>query len=419
MRVAIVGSGVAGLVAARELSAAHAITVFERNDYLGGHAHTVVVQDGDRDLALDTGFVVFNRQNYPLFSRLLQDLDVACQPSEMSFGVGCRRCGIEYSSRGLRGLLAKPAQALRPRFLRMAADIVRFNRWARRHADDPDHGARTLGDLRDDRRYGQDLFPHYLVPMTGAIWSSTGLDVDAMPLAFLLTFYRNHGLLQTHRHPQWRTVTGGSRRYVEALSRPFLNRVRVRTPVLAIRRHVEHVEVRTADGWERFDTVVLATHTDQALRMLEDPTAAEGAALSAIAYRRNEAVLHTDDQVLAAAPAARASWNCHLDDCAQTAAPLRMTYYLNRLQGLDSATSYCVTLNDDGRIAPDRILTRMVYDHPLYTVGGLQARHRLRALSGQRHTVFCGAYMGNGFHEDGVRSGMEAAQLVATHQEAA
>ena len=418
-RVAIVGSGVAGLVAARELHATHDITLFEQHDYLGGHAHTVVVRDGDRDLALDTGFIVFNTQTYPLFSRLLQELGVASQPSEMSFGVGCRACGIEYSSRGLQGLCARPTQALRPRFLRMAVDIVRFNRWARAQTDCPRLETRTLGDLRRDRVYGPDLFSHYLTPMAGAIWSSTGVDVDAIPLDFLLRFYRNHGLLQARNHPQWRTVTGGSRRYVEALSQPFLDRVRLRTPVLAVRRLVDHVEVRTADGWEPFDRVVLASHSDQALRVLEDPTSAEGDALSAIPYRRNEAVLHTDDHVLSTASAARASWNCHLDDCAQNSAPLRMTYYLNRLQRLRTTTAYCVTLNDDGRIAPDRVLARMVYAHPLYTVDGLEARRRLQALSGQQRTVFCGAYLGNGFHEDGVRSGMEAAQVVAARQEAA
>lgn len=416
-RVAIVGSGVSGLVAARELYPTHEITLFEQADYLGGHAHTVVVRDGERNLALDTGFIVFNPQNYPLFSRLLKRLKVPSEPSEMSFGMRCRACGIDYSSRGLSGLCARPAQALRPRFVRMAVDIVRFNRWARAQTERSHLVSRTLGDLRRDRTYGQDLFRHYLVPMAGAIWSSTGVDVEAMPLDFLLRFYRNHGLLQTRNHPQWRTVTGGSRRYVEALSRPFRHRVRLRTPVLAVRRPGTHVEIRTASGWERFDKVVLATHSDQALRVLDDPTSAEGDALAGIPYRRNEAVLHTDHRVLSTASAAQASWNCHLDDCARNDAPLRMTYFLNRLQRLRTTQSYSLTLNDDGRIAPDRILARMVYAHPLYTANGLEARHRLQALSGQRQTVFCGAYLGNGFHEDGVRSGMEAAHVVSTRQE--
>lgn len=419
MRVAIVGSGVSGLVAARELQSTHDITLFEQHDYLGGHAHTIVVPEGDREVALDTGFVVFNPGNYPLFTQLLDTLDVASQPSEMSFGVGCRACGIEYSSRGVRGLFARPGQVVSPRFLRMAADIVRFNRWARRSADSPDPFQRTLGDLRRAHGYGRELFAHYLLPMTGAIWSSTGRDVDAMPLEFLLTFYRNHGLLQTHRHPQWRTVTGGSRRYVDALSRPFQDRVRLKTPVLAVRRPGTHIELRTAEGWERFDRLVLAAHADQALRLLADPTPAESHALGAIAYRRNDAVLHSDERMLPGAPAARASWNCHLDDCAQTDAPLRMTYYLNRLQDVRSKTTYCVTLNDDGRIRPERVLARMVYAHPLYTVEGLDARRRLSALSGSRGTIYCGAYMGNGFHEDGVRSGMEAARLVSAREEAA
>ena len=418
MHVAIIGSGIAGLVAARELHREHVITVLEQHDYLGGHAHTVVVEDDDRPLALDTGFIVFNEQNYPRFSGLLEELGVPSQLSEMSLGVRCRACDIEYSSRGLRGLFARPAQSINPGIYRMAADIVRFNRWARR-TDRGHLGTRTVGDLRHASEFCTELFEHYLVPMTGAIWSSTGLDVDAMPLSFLVDFYRNHGLLQTHGHPQWRTVTGGSQRYVEALTRPFADRVRLSTPVLAVRRLPDYAEVRTDDGWERFDTVVLATHTDQALQLLEDPTPDEISALSAIPYRRNEAVLHTDDGILPRAAAARASWNCHIDDCAVSRAPLRMTYSLNRLQRLESKTSYCLTLNDDHRIAPERVLARMVYAHPLYTVDGIEARQRLRVLNGQRHTLYCGAYMGNGFHEDGVRAGLEAAQMITARRDAA
>ena len=417
MHVAIIGSGIAGLVAARELCRAHEITVLEQHDYLGGHAHTLVVEDGDRPLALDTGFIVFNEQNYPRFSGLLEELGVPSQLSEMSFGVRCRTCHIEYSSRGLRGLFARPAQVIRPCIYRMAADIVRFNRWARQ-TDRGQLGTRTIGDLRQDGLFSSEFFRHYLVPMTGAIWSSTGRSVDAMPLSFLVEFYRNHGLLQTHGHPQWRTVTGGSQRYVEALTRPFVDRVRLSTKVCALRRHADYVELRTERGWERFDSVVLATHTDQALRMLEDPTPDEVSALSAIPYCRNEATVHTDDSVLPRAAAARASWNCHIDDCTDARTPLRMTYHLNRLQHLDSTTAYCVTLNDDGRIAPERVLARMVYAHPLYTVDGLKARQRFRVLNGLRRTFYCGAYMGNGFHEDGVRAGQEVARLMTTKRDA-
>lgn len=418
MRIAVVGSGVSGLVAARELHRRHDVTVLEQNDYIGGHAHTLMIADDARSVAIDTGFIVFNEPNYPLFSRLLKELGVASQPSEMSFGVGCRRCGIEYSSRGLNGLFARRSQAISPRIYRMASDILRFNRWARTQslhtlAD------RTIGDLRSSRLFGDDLFRHYLMPMTGAIWSSTATDVDAMPISFLLTFYRNHGLLQTRSHPQWRTVSGGSQRYVAALTRPFRDQIRLQTPVRKVRRHVDHVDVQTDDGWERFDRVVLATHTDQALRLLYEPTNEEQNALAAIPYRRNDAVLHTDDRVLARAPGARASWNCHIDDCTRTDAPLRMTYDLSRLQHLGTAATYCVTLNDDGRISSDRVLARMTYSHPLVSLRGLAAREHLCLLSGQRHTVFCGAYMGNGFHEDGVRSGMDAAQVINATSEAA
>jgi hypothetical protein len=393
--------------------------VLERNDYLGGHAHTVTVEEPGQTVAVDTGFIVFNEPNYPLFTELLRELGVASQPSQMSFGVSCQTCGIEYSSRGLRGLFARPSQALNPSLYRMGLDIARFNRWATRATEHDSLGNRTMSDLRSEGRFSKELFDHYLRPMTGAIWSATGQDVDQMPLSFLLGFYRNHDLLQTSGHPQWRTVTGGSQRYVEALSRPFLHRVRLRTPALSVRRGTDGVDVRTAEGWEHFDSVVLATHTDQALRLLEDPTPQEASALSGIGYRENVAALHTDDSVLAVAPAAQASWNCHLDDCSYTGAPLRMTYDLSRLQGLDSRQTYCVTLNDDGRIAPDRVVTRMRYAHPVYSAGGLEARQQLRMLNGERRTFYCGAYMDNGFHEDGVRSGLEVAQLLSAKRAAA
>ena len=417
LRVAVIGSGVAGLVAARQLHDAHQVTVFEQQDYLGGHAHTVVVQDGERTLNLDTGFIVFNRQNYPQFSRMLDKLNIASQPSEMSFGVSCQKCDIEYSSRGLKGLFARRRHALSPHFYRMIIDIVRFNRWACQKTGPGIPATQTIGDLRKDRLFSDDFFRHYLMPMTGAVWSSTGADVDEMPLSFLLTFFQNHGLLQTHGHPKWRTVTGGSHRYIESLSKPFIDRVRLKTPVLTVRRHPNNVEVRTNDGWEQFDKVILATHTDQTLRLLNDASHEERLALGAIAYRRNEAVLHTDADVLATVEPARASWNCHIDRCVDRDAPLRMTYYLNRLQRLDTTTPYLVTLNDDGRVNSNRVLARMVYAHPMYTSDSLSARRTLQQLNGQRNTAFCGAYMGNGFHEDGVQSGLAAAQLVSTKRE--
>ena len=423
MRVAVIGSGVAGLVAARELYREHDVTVFERNDYLGGHARTHLVTDrrSGRTLALDTGFVVFNEPNYPLFSRLLERLGVASQPAEMSFGVRCERCGVEYSSRGLRGLFARPRQALSPAFHRMAVDVVRFNRWAR--ARRARLGEMSVGDLRRARLFGDPLFRHYLVPMAAAIWSSSAGDVGRLPLRFLVDFFDNHGLLQIAGHPPWRTVVGGSRRYVEALAGPFAGRVRLRSPVRGVRRGPGGVTVLTdAAGAESFDRVVIATHTDQALAMLDDPGATERRALAALPYRRNEVVLHTDARQLPRAASARAAWNYRTADCRRETPPVGITYSLNRLQRLATETQYCVTLNPPGggsAIAPAAVIARMAYSHPVYAPEALAARRALAAINGERRTAYCGAWLGNGFHEDGVRAGLAAARTVREAREAA
>ncbi len=416
-RIAIVGGGVSGLVAARTLHPRHDVTVYEHDGSPGGHAHTVVVPGGT---GIDTGFVVFNERTYPRFTALLRELGVASQSSDMSFGVSCRRCGIEYSSRGLRGLLAHPRQVLSPAVYGLAADILRFNAWARRSVatlSDPDT---TIGDLQVRGSFGIDFFHHYLLPMSGAIWSAEANDASRLPLAFVLTFFANHGLLQVRGQPPWRTVTGGSRRYVEALVRPFRDRVRLGSPVGRLRRGPGGVEVHTRDmGWERYDDVVLATHADQALALIEDPAEEERKALGAIPYRRNVAVLHTDTRVLPRAAAAWASWNTRIDDCTNHRAPLRMTYHMNRLQCLPDGPAYCVTLNDEEHIDPAQVVARRVYEHPVYTAAGLRARSALRAMNGRRRTFYCGAYLGNGFHEDGVRAGLEVGEAIDRRREAA
>ena len=416
MRIAVVGGGIAGLVAANELHREHDVTVFERNDYLGGHAHTHLVDDRrtGRTLALDTGFLVFNEANYPLFSGLLERLGVASQSADMSFGVRCDRCGVEYSSRGLRGLFARPRQALSPAFHRMAVDIVRFNRWAReRHAR---LGDMSVADLRRTRLFGDRLFRRYLIPMAAAIWSSSAGDIGRLPLRFLVDFFDNHGLLQIGGHPRWRTVVGGSRRYVEALVRPFADRVRLANPVRRVRRQPDGVTVRTdAGGTESFDRIVIATHTDQALAMLADADEIERRALAALPYRRNVAVLHTDPRQLPRAAAARAAWNYRTADCRDESPPVGITYSLNRLQRLDTETAYCVTLNPpDGACAidPAAVIARLGYSHPIYAPEGLTARRALAAINGRRRTAYCGAWFGSGFHEDGMRAGLEAARTV-------
>ena len=408
-KIAVVGSGVSGLVAARDLHAAHhEVTLYEANTRLGGHAHTITINDDGHELALDTGFIVFNETNYPRFTALLQQLNVASQPSDMSFGVRCRQCRLEYSSHGLAGLFAQSSQLLRPTVYKMAVDILRFNTWARRQTDAPATSLQaTIGDLRETQRFGDHFFRHYLIPMTSAIWSSAANDVDGFPLPLFLQFFANHGLLQVQGHPPWRTVVGGSQRYIHALVQPFKTCIRLRTTVDRVHRNDRGIKLHTADnGWEDYDQIVIATHADQALGLLEAPTQDETTALGAISYQKNLAVLHTDRTVLPTSPRAWASWNYDIPDCSNTHTPLRMTYYLNRLQRLDTKKHYCVTLNSDDTINPAHVLARVPYKHPLYTTSGLHARNVIRSISGQNHTFYCGAYLGNGFHEDGVVSGL-------------
>lgn len=408
-RIAIVGSGVAGLVAAYKLHASgQQITLYEADFRLGGHAHTVTVIDQDRELALDTGFIVFNEATYPRFTELLQELGIRSQMSNMSFGVSCQQCRLEYSSRGISGLFAHAGQILKPSMYLMAADILRFNRWARKQlaGGGVSHGM-TLADIAESGRFGSEFYRHYLAPMTSAIWSSTTEDVDRFPLPLFLKFFDNHGLLQVNSHPPWRTVVGGSQRYVESLVHSFRDCIRLDAAVDRIRRRSDGVELHTVrGGWEEYDKVVLATHANQALSLLEKPSAAETYALGAIPYSKNLAVLHTDASVLPRSRRAWASWNYHIPDCRISGAPLRMTYYLNQLQSLTTNTPYCVTLNDECRIDRSRVLARIPYEHPVYTVDGLEARSEIKRISGRHHTFYCGAHLGNGFHEDGVVSGL-------------
>lgn len=420
MRIAIVGTGVAGLTAAYHLHREHDLTIFERAAHVGGHANTVLVEDGGRELGLDTGFLVYNEVTYPNFTRLLRVLDVPTQPSEMSFSVQCARCRIEYGLHSLRSLFARPGQIVRPRFHRMLFDILRFNRLGRAWLASPAREQQTLGELVAANHLSRDFLRHYVTPMVSAIWSASTADAERLPLELFLRFFDNHGLLTTHGQPQWRTVTGGSRRYVAALTRPFADRIRNGCGVDAIRRTAHGVAVKPAGGdWLDFDRVIIATHSDQALQLLTDPDPTEAAALGALRYQRNDAVLHTDTRVLPRNGHARASWNYHMADCRERGAAVPVTYYLNRLQRLDSATHYCVTLNDAGRIDPARVLQRIPYEHPVYTTASLAAQHSLRERNGARHTYYCGAYLGSGFHEDGVTAGLAVAAALTRKRQAA
>jgi uncharacterized protein len=402
MRIAIVGAGVSGLVAAHLLQSTHDITVFEAGTHSGGHTNTVTVETEAGVHYVDTGFIVFNDRNYPRFERLLQRLGVAWQPSTMTFSVSDERGDFEYNGASPNGLFAKRAHLVTPWFHRMVADLVRFNREARSllaSRDDP-----SLRGWLEDRDYSRAFVERLIVPQASAVWSADPEQLWRFPARFLAEFFDNHGMLGFAGRPRWRTIRGGSHRYVEALTEPFADRIRLRTPVRAIHRHDDHVIV---DG-ERFDHVVLAAHADQSLGMLSDPSDRELEILGAFPYQPNEAVLHTDRSLLPRRRRAWASWNYHLLE--QPAGRLTVTYHMNRLQALSADREFCVTLNRTDRIDPDRILRRISYAHPVYTAAGAAAQQRHGEISGHGRTHFCGAYWGWGFHEDGVASAVRVAE---------
>jgi predicted NAD/FAD-binding protein len=411
MKLAIIGSGISGLVAAYRLRGDHEITVFEANDYPGGHTNTVDVElDGERH-AVDTGFIVFNDWTYPNFIALLDELGVASRPTSMSFSVRDDRSGLEYNGCSLNTLFAQRRNLLRPSFYRMLADILRFNREARRLVDQCDDDT-TVGEFLARHRYSREFADQYLLPMGAAIWSCPTGTFSQFPIRFIVSFYHNHGLLSVRNRPTWRYVLGGSRTYVQAMIHGFRDRIRLRTPVQSVRRFADHVSVQPRDGdAEKFDHVIFACHSDQALRMLGDgATRSEREILSAFPYGRNVAVLHTDESVLPRARRAWASWNYRLTG--DESALASVTYNMNILQKIRSRHTLCVTLNDESRIAPERVLRRFEYHHPIFTTRRTAAQARHSELLNHNRTSFCGAYWGNGFHEDGVVSALRVCEAL-------
>jgi uncharacterized protein len=408
MRIAIIGAGVSGLVTAHLLGREHDVTVFEAAGYAGGHTNTVRVDTPYATHEVDTGFIVFNDRNYPNFERLLERLGVASQPSTMTFSVSDGRGDFEYNGSSPNGLFAKRAHLVTPWFHRMIADMARFQRAARELLSAAAPGP-PLGDWLEQQRFSRPFIDRLIVPQASAVWSADPQQMWSFPARFMAEFFENHGMLSFRGRPRWRTIRGGSTRYVEALLAGFSGKLLLRTAVRGVSRHREHVVVTPATGEpQRFDEVVMATHSDQALALLHDATDREHEVLGAIPYQANEAVLHTDVRMLPRRRRAWASWNYHLLDAPGDRTTV--TYHMNRLQSLQAERDFCVTLNRTQEIDPAHVIRRIEYAHPVYTAGGIRAQQRFAEISGRDRTHFCGAYWGWGFHEDGVVSALRVAQ---------
>jgi len=408
MKIAVVGSGVAGLTAAWRLDAEHDVTLFEAGDHVGGHTATVDVEWEGGTYAVDTGFIVFNDWTYPNFIALLDELDVPWQFSNMSFSLSCERSGLEYNGTSLNSLFAQRRNIVNPSFLRMIADILRFNRESKAFLRD---GGRqdpleSLAAYLKRGRYSPQFVERYILPMGRAIWSAPQAGMLEFPARFFIEFFERHGFLNISDRPVWRTVKGGSREYVRRMLSRLRARVRVATPVTGIRRLPGQVVVRTATDAEHFDAVFIAAHADQALGMLEDADKAERDVLGSFPFAFNETVLHTDASVLPRRPLARAAWNYHL--LAEPQEAVAVTYDMNVLQAIDAPVRFLVSLNHTRAIDEKKILRRFAYHHPVYLPSGVAAQARHREVNGARRTYYCGAYWRNGFHEDGVVSALDA-----------
>lgn len=409
MKIAIIGSGIAGLTCAYVLNRRHDIRVFEAGSWIGGHTHTVEVSHNGETQSVDTGFIVFNDWTYPNFIRLLGQIGVNFKPTEMSFSVCDPVSDLEYNGNNLNSLFAQRRNLLSPGFWGMLRDILRFNKAAlldlqqQRIAADT-----TLGDYLQKRGYGERFIQHYIVPMGSAIWSMSRVQMLGFPLQFFVRFFKNHGLLSVNNRPQWCVIEGGSSRYIEPLTASFRQHIRLDCPVQRVERDESGVLIHSAAGSERFDKVVFACHSDQALQLLASPSRAEREILQALPYADNDVVLHTDTRLLPRRRLAWASWNYRLDASGDKAAAV--TYDMNILQGLKSDTTFCVSLNQTAVIDPTQILARFTYAHPQYSIEAVAAQARWSELQGAQHSFYCGAYWANGFHEDGVVSALRVAQ---------
>ena len=433
MRIAIVGTGISAMTAAYLLHNEHELTVFDKADYIGGHTNTLDVELDGKTYPVDTGFIVFNDWTYPNFIKLIDKLGVPSRASTMSFSVACDRTGLEYNGGSLTGLFAQKRNLVNPKFLGMLRDIMRFNKLAKSFAEEGDEQM-MMHEFADQHGLGEMFYDKYLIPIAASIWSADPRKVARFPMRFMAEFFRNHGMLNMWDRPQWRTIQGGSRTYMAELTRPFADRIRLSEAVTAVRRYEDHVELDTErESGQRFDHVVLGCHSDQALRILgDDTTDDEQAALSAIPYQPNLAILHTDECVLPSRRTCWAAWNYRVPregeapaepriressrlgrslalPAAQTK-PVVLTYNMNILQGLDAPRTINVTLNDEDHIDPDKIIAKVPYQHPVFVPERKTAHDLFDKINHANRTSFCGAYWRYGFHEDGVVSALKAVE---------
>ena len=413
-KLAIIGSGISGLTAAYILKDIHEVTIYEADDRFGGHAHTHEIQESEHKFVyVDSGFIVHNERTYPYLLRIFKELGIETQETEMSMSINCKGCGLQYAGgRGAKGILAKPTKLFDPRFLKMLIEVPRFYREAKKLLSDDSKNNLTWGEFLKSNKFSQYFVKHYAIPVVSCVWSSGDGDSLQYPAKHLFKFLQNHGMLELGNSPIWRTVVGGSHRYVEAIIKKVPNS-RVNDPVKAIRRFENNVEVTSQSGIANYDYVIIATHANTALKMLVDANSEEAQNLAAISYSSNQTWLHTDSKVLPDLMAARASWNYMMDNCSNKSNDatnqVLVSYWMNLLMRLNTDKDYVVTLNGAGQVSEDKIIAKMSYEHPVFTLESVAAAEFLKSAGGSR-LAFAGAHLGWGFHEDGARSGVEASR---------
>ena len=412
MNIAIIGSGISGLTAAYMLHNKHQITIYEKNDYIGGHTHTHDIDYQGKNWAIDSGFIVYNERTYPNFINLLDELGVQRQLTRMGFSIKSKRINLEYAGHSLNGLFAQRLNLIRPLFIRMLKDMYQFNKQARNDVESISYEM-TLGEYLKLNGYSKEFIDYYIIPIGAAIWSTIPTEMMNIPAIFFIRFFDNHGLLQLIDRPNWWVIKGGSKRYVEKMITNFKDHIEIATPVHQVIRREKNVTIIYGKGEKHqksFDAVIFATHSNQALRLLEKPTKQEIDILGSIKYQKNSALLHFDNSILPQRKHAWSSWNYLLDKDQEK--PVALTYNMNILQNLNCSRTFCVTLNSEELVNPNKIIKELSYEHPLFTLSGIKAQGRKYDISGKNNTYYCGAYWHNGFHEDGVVSALDVCKQI-------